>query len=264
MILFFKRLFNYYYTLIALITLTLFYPLLYIFSRKPSRYPTLNRLRRWCSYVGATLSGIFFNIKHEEPVDWSRTYIVCPNHTSNLDILSMSIVVKNNCNFISKAELADNPLVSVFLKSVDIMVDRESKMSSFRAFKKAEENLKKGITLIIFPEGKIGDEYPPILHEFKNGPFRLAIELKLPILPVTSLNTWHIQWDNGTKLGMRPGICDIFVHKPIEITDMVIADADKLKDMVYNTINNKFNEAQIAGYRQAGDEKLLNATTPTI
>lgn len=116
-------------------------------------------------------------------------------------------------------------------------------MSSFRAFKKAEENLKQGITLIIFPEGKIGDEYPPILHEFKNGPFRLAIELKIPILPITSLNTWQIQWDSGFKLGSRPGICDIFVHKPIETTFLSIDDADMLKDKVYNIINDKFNEA---------------------
>jgi len=243
MILFLRRLHNYYYIFIAACALVLLYPLLYFYSREPSRYKNLNRVRRICSYVSATASGIFFRIKHEEPVDWSRTYVVCPNHTSNLDILSMGITVKNNVSFMSKAELASNPLFSVFLNSVDIMVDRNSKMSSFRAFKKAEENLKQGRTLIVFPEGKIGDDYPPILHEFKNGPFRLAIELGLPILPVTSLNTWHVLWDSGFKLGTRPGICDIYVHKPIETTGLTIDDADMLKDKVYNLINNKFAKA---------------------
>ena len=264
MILFFKRLHNYYYTFIAVLTLVVFYPILYFFSLKPSRYPNLNRTRRICSYVGSALAGIFFNIKYEEPVDWSRTYIVCPNHTSNLDILSMSIAVKSDCSFIGKAELAGNPLFGIFLNSIDIPVNRDSKISSYRAFKKAEENLKKGITLIVFPEGKIGDEYPPILHDFKNGPFRLAIELKIPILPVTSLTTWHISWDSGFKLGSRPGICDIFVHKPIETVGMRIDDADMLKDIVYNTINTKFNEAKPAEYRQTGDHKLLNATPQSI
>jgi 1-acyl-sn-glycerol-3-phosphate acyltransferase len=244
MVLFLRRLHNFYYIFTAALALGILYPLLWYFSRKPSRYPTLNKLRRVCSYFSATLSGIFFNIKHEEPIDWSRTYIVCPNHTSNLDILSMCVTVKNNYNFISKAELADNPFFSIFAKTVDIPVNRDSRMSAFKAFKKAEENLKNGVTLIIFPEGKIGDEYPPVLHEFKNGPFRLAIELKIPILPVTSLNTWHIQWDSGFKLGSRPGICDIFVHKPIETANLTIDDADKLKERVYNTINNKFISAQ--------------------
>lgn len=143
----------------------------------------------------------------------------------------------------SKAELLGNPLFSIFLNSVDITVDRDSKMSAFRAFKKAGETLKQGRTLIVFPEGKIGDEYPPILHDFKNGPFRLAIELGLPILPVTSINTWHVLWDSGFKLGTRPGICNIYVHKPIETSGLTIDDADMLKDKVYNLINNKFAKA---------------------
>src|SRR5882757_9622795 len=110
MILVLRRLHNYYYIFTVALALVLLYPLLWFFSRKPSRYNSLNRVRRLCAYIGSTASGIFFNIKHEEPVDWSRTYIVCPNHTSNLDILSMSITVKNNFNFISKAELMSNPL----------------------------------------------------------------------------------------------------------------------------------------------------------
>jgi len=243
MILFLRRLHNYYYIFTALCALVVFYPLLYFYSRKPSRYNNLNRVRRICSYLSATASGIFFRIKHEEPVDWTRTFVVCPNHTSNLDILSMGVTVKNNISFMSKAELANNPLFSIFLNSVDITVDRTSKMSAFRAFKKADEILRQGRTLIIFPEGKIGDEYPPILHEFKSGPFRLAIELGLPILPITSLNTWHVLWDSGFKLGTRPGICDIYVHKPIETTGLTTDDADMLKDKVYNLINNKFAEA---------------------
>jgi 1-acyl-sn-glycerol-3-phosphate acyltransferase len=246
MILLLKKLHNLYYNCAAAITLTLFYPLLWFFSQKPYRYKKLNRLRSICSYIGATASGIFLNIKEEEPIDWSRTYIVCPNHTSNFDILAMCILVKANYSFMSKAELANTPYFNIFAKTVDIPVNRESKISSYRAFKRAEENLKKGITLIVFPEGKIVDDYPPVLHEFKNGPFRLAIELKIPILPVTSLNTWQIFWDSGKKLGSRPGVVDICLHKPIETANLVIGDADVLKDLVHNTINSKFIDYQKA------------------
>ncbi|RKR83888.1 1-acyl-sn-glycerol-3-phosphate acyltransferase [Mucilaginibacter gracilis] len=245
MIRFFRRLHNYYYIFTALLTLALFYPLLWFYSRKQSRYPTLNKLRRVCCYISSTASGIFFNVTEQEPVDWSRTYIVCPNHTSNLDILAMCIAVKGNYHFMSKAELANTPFFKIFAKTVDIPVNRESKISSFKAFKKAAENLKQGQTLIIFPEGKIGDEYPPILEEFKSGPFRLAIELKIPILPITSLNTWHILHDSGFKRGSRPGICDIFIHKSIETAHLTINDADLLKDEVYNLINQKFMSADL-------------------
>jgi 1-acyl-sn-glycerol-3-phosphate acyltransferase len=87
------------------------------------------------------------------------------------------------------------------------------------------------------PEGKIGDEYPPMLHEFKNGPFKLAIDLKIPIIPVSSSNTWKMLWDDGTKYGTHPGICKFYVHKPIDTTHLT--DADALRDKVYDIISQK-------------------------
>ena len=141
-----------------------------------------------------------------------------------------------------KEELLKNFAIGIFFRSVDIPVNRESKMSSFRAFKKATERLTGGTSVVIFPEGKIPDDYPPRLHEFKNGPFRLAIELKIPIIPVTSPDTWKIMWDTGIEKGSKPGICNIFVHQPIETSHLTIDDADALRDKVYNIINQKFEQ----------------------
>ena len=141
-----------------------------------------------------------------------------------------------------KEELTDGLVTGLFFRTVDIPVNRESKMSSFRAFKKAMEKLQSGITMIVFPEGKIPDDYPPRLHAFKNGPFRLAIESGIPIVPVTSLNNWKLLWDTGIKYGSRPGICHIFVHKPIETAHMAVDDADLLRDEVYKVIKQKLDE----------------------
>ena len=141
-----------------------------------------------------------------------------------------------------KEELVEGIVTSLFFRTVDIPVNRDSKMSSFRAFKKAIEKLENGTTMIIFPEGKIADDYPPILHSFKNGAFRLAIEAGIPIIPITSLNTWKILWDTGTKYGSRPGICNIFVHKPIETAHLTVADADNLREQVYQIIQQRFEQ----------------------
>jgi 1-acyl-sn-glycerol-3-phosphate acyltransferase len=88
----------------------------------------------------------------------------------------------------------------------------------------------------------IPDDFPPRLYPFKNGPFRLAIELKIPIIPVTSLNTWQVLWDTGLEKGSRPGICNIYVHKPIETAHLSLDCADALKDEVYRVISNKFEQ----------------------
>jgi 1-acyl-sn-glycerol-3-phosphate acyltransferase len=152
----------------------------------------------------------------------------------------MTILVKNNNHcFMGKDDLLNNFLTRLFFKTVDIPVNRESKMSSYRAFKRASEALANGTSVIIFPEGRIPDDYPPQLNHFKNGPFRMAIELKIPIIPVSSANTWQVLWDTGLDHGSKPGICNIFVHRPIETADLTIDDADALRDKVHTIIQQK-------------------------
>lgn len=138
-----------------------------------------------------------------------------------------------------KEELRQNPVLGIFFRSIDVSVSRASKISAFRAFKKAGENLAKGMSLIIFPEGKIDDAYPPTLQEFKNGPFRLAIEQNVPIVPVSIINVWKVLWDDGFKYGSRPGLVDVFVHEPILTSNLVAENDEALKAEVFNKINSK-------------------------
>ncbi len=114
-------------------------------------------------------------------------------------------------------------------------------MSAYRAFKKAEENIKEGKNVVIFPEGMISEHYPPGLQPFKNGPFKLAIDQHVPILPVTICNNWKLMWDDGRKYGSNPGICDIYIHAPISTAGMVADDSEGLKEQVYNLINTRLH-----------------------
>lgn len=202
----------------------------------------MNRIRRMLGLSSSAAAGIFYRYHFEADIDWNRPYIVCPNHSSSLDITAAALLVKQNTSFLGKDDLLKKPVTGLFFRTVDIPLNRDSKISSFRAFKRAEEALKNGITLIIFPEGKISDIYPPTLNDFKNGPFKLAIEQKVAILPVTMLNNWKIMWDDGKQYGTRPGICDIWVHKPIETVDMNVQDANKLKNEVFDKIFSKLEK----------------------
>ncbi len=156
----------------------------------------------------------------------------------------MIVLMKNDFVFFGKAELLDNIITRLYFKTIDIPVKRESKISAFRAFKRTEEYLKSGISVVIFPEGLIADEYPPVLQPFKNGPFRMAIEQKIGIIPVSIKNNWEIMWDDGSKYGTRPGISDVRVHKPIETSHLSLDDADHLRDQVYEIIHQELNGYQ--------------------
>jgi 1-acyl-sn-glycerol-3-phosphate acyltransferase len=237
-----KRIHTYFYRYSVAFFFLLVWPILHYLSRKPERYKYINGYRRFIIKCSTFVSGIFFRIKYESRVDWKRTYIIIGNHTSNLDVSSVCIAAKDNHCFIGKEELLSNLVLGFFFRTIDITVNRESKISSFRAFKTAAERLKNGISVVIFPEATIPLDYPPQLGSFKNGAFRLAIELKIPILPITSPDTWKVLWNTGSQYGSRPGICNIFVHKPIETAHLTLDDADALRDEVYELIKQKLEQ----------------------
>ena len=117
-------------------------------------YKHMNKLRRIWGFLSSACVGIFYRFTYEVPIDRSKTYIICPNHTSNLDISAMCVLVKSNCSFMGKEELTEGMVTSLFFRTVDIPVNRDSKMSSFRAFKKATEKLQDGYYDDHFPGRK--------------------------------------------------------------------------------------------------------------
>src|ERR1700753_74238 len=85
--LFLKKLHAYWLLFQMVLWFFILYPGIYYFSRKPERYWGLVALRRWWARLSTLFSGIFFRFEFEEPVDWNKTYMVCPYHTSNLDTM---------------------------------------------------------------------------------------------------------------------------------------------------------------------------------
>lgn len=217
------------------------YPILFFAAQNPRKnFKRIATIRRIIALLSTWCSGIYFKLRAPQQIDWSRNYIICANHTSILDISALAILCKNNISFMGKIELMQNPITKMFFKTIDIPVDRNSKVSSYKAFKLAQQSLKEGHTIIIFPEGKIADEYPPKLQPFKNGPFRLAIENDIPILPVIIHDLWKILWDEGKK-GSRPGLCSITVLQPIETLAFGIDRAEVLKEEVYGLFAQHLN-----------------------
>lgn len=202
----------------------------------------MNSLRWLFSFLSSLFAGLFYRFSFDEKIDWSRNYIICANHTSNLDITAIILLAKRNFVFLGKDELLDNFITGIYFRTIDIPLNRASKMAAFRAFKRAEEYLKEGKSVVIFPEGMISENYPPALQAFKNGPFKLAIEQGVPILPVSICNNWKLMWDDGSKYGSSPGICDICVHAPIQTKGLVSDDAEALKDEVYRIIDRQLKQ----------------------
>ncbi|MEC3881451.1 lysophospholipid acyltransferase family protein [Parapedobacter sp. 10938] len=218
------------------------YPLLYVLAKNPERhYRRIARCRRIIGWLSSTCVGIRYRFSYEKAIDWSAPCIICANHTSNLDITAMVLLGPANFSFIGKIELLDNPVTGMFFRTIDIPLNRKSNRSAFTAFKQANRHLRNGRSMVIFPEGLIGEEFPPRLYDFKNGPFKLAIETKVPIVPVVIHNAWKIFWDDARQFGSRPGIVQADVLEPINTAHLQLEQADQLRDEVHALIKKHWN-----------------------
>ena len=238
----FRKLHSYLYLASVLFFFTLFYPALWLLARSPERnFGRIAWCRKAIAWLGSTVAGIFYRFHYEADINWSRPCIICANHTSNLDITAMVLLCPAEFSFMGKIELLNNPVTGLFFKTIDIPLDRESKVSAFRAFKKAQQVISSGKSMVIFPEGRIGEVFPPTLYPFKNGPFRLAIETQVPIIPVVIRNAWKIHWDEAKQFGSRPGIVHIDVLPPIETKGLTPEAADRLRDEIHAMIAKRWN-----------------------
>ncbi|MBK9400641.1 MAG: 1-acyl-sn-glycerol-3-phosphate acyltransferase [Bacteroidetes bacterium] len=196
------------------------------------------RLKKiWAHWILFT-TGIWYTIKKESALDPKQAYIITPNHSSYLDILTANIAFPNYFHFMGKAELRNVPMFNIFFKRMNISVDRSSIKDSHKAYKRARKDLVKGISLAIFPEATI-PPCAPELGPFKNGAFKLAIEMQIPIVPITFLDNWSIFPDReNAKMLLRPGRSRIIIHKAISTTGLTEADANSLRDQVREIIRN--------------------------
>lgn len=232
-----KQIYRVLYLGVVVVAFVPVWPLLIFWGKNPRRnFKKIVWARFWIAKVSSILAGIRFKIRYQTPIDWSQTYILCANHTSNLDIPAMILTHPSEFVFVGKTELLQNPVTRIFFESIDIPLDRNSKMSAFRSFRKAAEYLKEGKSIIIFPEGKIGDDYPPELCPFKSGPFRLAIEHKVSILPIVIQNAWELFWDDAKKHGARPGTVRVDVLEPISTIGLDLKDTDHLMQHTHQLI----------------------------
>lgn len=237
-----RKLHRYLYLGSVLFFFLLYAPFLYYWARKPkSHYQEFARARRWIGKWSSALVGIRYRIHYETEIDWGRPYIICPNHTSNLDITASVLACPTDFSFIGKQELLNNPVTGLFFRTIDLPLNRESKVSAFRTFKKAQEILAEGRSVLVFPEGTIHPDYPPRLGPFKIGPFRMATEMGIPILPVVIHDAWKPFWDDGKKKGTRPGRIHIEVLRPVEVATHVGQDAaNALKDRVSTLLRERW------------------------
>lgn len=209
-------------------------PILIIVISKESRYPAFYKIANIWAKVILFMMGFSPKVYAEENILPDKSYIFCPNHTSIVDIMLMLAISKNPFVFLGKKELANIPIFGFVYKRTCILVDRNNTKSRNQAFYEAKKRLENGLSICIFPEGKVPENESIVLDYFHNGAFRLAIEFQIPLIPITFYDCkkrFPFTFFKG-----KPGELRVKVHHFLQTKDLTLKDRNTLKNKTYNII----------------------------
>lgn len=126
---------------------------------------------------------VFFGleVKGRENIPKRGGFILASNHASYLDPIVLGVACSRKLNFMAKQELFVNPFFSWILLRVGAFpVKRES--ADLSAIKEAMRRLKKGMPLVLFPQGS--RKFDGTSREPYPGIGFLAAKLEVPVVPV--------------------------------------------------------------------------------
>jgi len=199
-------------------------------------FPINNRERlvhAQCFWWSDTLIALnpFWKLKIEglENIDHSKTYVIVANHQSLADII-MIYQTHMYFKWVAKKELLKLPFIGGLLWVNDhILLSREELSSIKEVYRQAAEQLRKGVSMLFFPEGTRSNSDE--MGEFKNGAFKLAIREGISLLPVYIGGTREAipkgGWIFKTKVFGR-----LVILPPIDTSGLKIADFEALRDSV--------------------------------
>ncbi len=147
-----------------------------------------------------------------EKLDKKQSYIFVANHQGAYDIFLIYGYLGFPIKWVMKQSLRKIPLVGKACESAGfIFVDSSSPTAAAKTVEQAKAKLKNGASVVIFPEGsrsKTGKLAP-----FKKGAFQMALDLKLPIVPLTINGTIEVMPTKSFFL--NPHKIELIIHDPI-------------------------------------------------
>jgi len=213
--------------IVFLVTIIIVFPILLVVTSSDSLYPIFFKIARAWAKTILFLMGFKVKIKCEEKIHPQKSYMFIANHTSMVDIMLMLVVAKNPFVFVGKKELTRIPIFGFFYKRTCILVDRNSPKSRKEVYYKAQQRLNDGVSICIFPEGKVPDDERIVLDKFQNGAFGLAIEHKIPIVPISFYDCK--KRFSYTFFSGSPGVLRAKVHKFVETKSLKLIERRQLK-----------------------------------
>ena len=210
-----------------------------------------NMIYRLCMLWGDIwfpLIFIFHRNYYEQPADKNKQYIFGANHISYLDAPIIVKAIRRPIRALGKTEMATVPVFGFIYKYAVVRVDRGSAENRAKSVRNMKSVLKKGISIIVFPEGTF-NMTPNPLKEFYDGAFRVAIEAQMPIKPVLFLDAYD-RMNYRSIFSMNPGKNRAVYLEEIPVDGLTQKDVATLKQKVYDLMDHKLREYKASWIRE--------------
>lgn len=176
-----------------------------------------------------------------EKLKKNQSYIFVANHQGAYDIFLIYGFLNIPIKWIMKQSLRKIPFVGKACEMAGfIFVDKSSPKAAAKTIQKAEEKLINGASIAIFPEGS--RSLTGKLEKFKKGAYQMAIDLRLPIVPVTINGSYEIM-KRGSFL-IHPHKMELIIHDPISTDSIISNDRRETTIMIKKLIDISKQEIQ--------------------
>lgn len=195
-------------------------------------------LRCW-AWGFSLLSFYWVRTKNASQVNRNTPHIYVGNHGSYLDAIAVCISVPQSFSPLGKIEMAKVPVFGWIYQRIVVMIDRSSKESREQSVLSLKNEINKGQSILLFPEGTMNKTEAP-LTDFYDGAFRIAIETKTPIQPFVILNNRKLL-SRVRPLTAHPGLMTTVFLPAVAVNEYGITDVDTLKRKVYVMMEEALN-----------------------
>jgi 1-acyl-sn-glycerol-3-phosphate acyltransferase len=159
------------------------------------------------------ISGIKVDVEGRDNIPMGEPVVFACNHASQFDIPILYEALPVQFRFVVKKELFKIPIFGFAMRHAGyVPIDRSGGKAALRSLYEAAERVKKGASIIIFPEGTRSPDGR--LKPFKMGGILIAINAGCPIVPV-AISGSHNVLPKGS-LRVRPGRIKVTFGLPVQ------------------------------------------------
>jgi 1-acyl-sn-glycerol-3-phosphate acyltransferase len=219
--------------LIVILWTPLVAAILLVTHRSDPRHDRVGRFQRRSAALAAHINPFWdFRTVGAEGVDTTKPHLFVANHKSLADVFLLCLLPWE-MKYLSKESIFKVPLLGWQMRvSRDIPIERGNKDSARRALEAMRDRLSRGSSVIVFPEGTRSPDGS--IAPFREGAFRLAIELGVDVVPLAVAGTENTLPKHS--LVFRPTSASVTVLPAVSVTGMTADDAPRLAERVRSEI----------------------------